>query len=339
LRDFGAASVPEILRGTPGEPSERAGQKLSRPEEVKVPGVEGSTGQEAREHLAEAGFETEVRPRKSPEKDAGRVLEQSVPGGKQAEEGSKILLTVGETPEVARVPDLVGLSYTEAENALEESGLLLGGVTEEPSETVPAGVIMKQDSPPGTTLDPDSYVYLTTSVGPPDIGNTGGRQASGVSGSQPAPSGVTGSQPVPSSEVPSEAPSEADAVAVAVQGHYQAIGAGNFEEAYSYFGPTFRSQHDEASWIAGEQAYEIQSSTIHSLQVDEVLGTTATATVDVSFVDNTGNPRFVIVWSLLKEGGQWKLDEQISAQRVTESQPDSSPAPTATPTASPSASG
>src|SRR5215216_3671449 len=61
LRDSGAAGIPEILHGTLGEPSERAGQKLSRPEEVKVPGVEGSTGQEAREHLAEAGFETEVR--------------------------------------------------------------------------------------------------------------------------------------------------------------------------------------------------------------------------------------------------------------------------------------
>jgi hypothetical protein len=73
------------------------------------------------------------------------------------------------------------------------------------------------------------------------------------------------------------------------------------------------------------------------LQVDEVLGTTATATVDVSFVDNTGTPRFVIVWSLLKEGGQWKLDEQISVQREAEPQPDSSPTPTATPTASPSA--
>jgi hypothetical protein len=334
LRDPGAARIPEILRGTLGEPSEGAGQKLSRPEEVKVPGVEGSTGQEAREHLAEAGFETEVRRQESSEEDAGRVLEQSVPGGKEAEEDSKILLTVGETPEVAKVPDLVGLSYSEAENKLGDAGLLLGGVKEAPSDTVPAGVIMKQDPPSGATLDAGAYVYLTTSVGPPDTGNAGGRQASGVTGSQHDPSGVTGSQQAPSSEVPSEA----SAVAVAVQGHYEAIGAGNFEEAYSYFGPTFRSQHDEASWIAGEQSYGIQSSTIHSLQVDEVLGTTATATVDVSFVDNTGTPRFVIVWSLLKEDGRWTLDEQISAQRGAEPQPYSSPTPTATPTASPLAS-
>ena len=55
----------------------------------------------------------------------------------------------------------------------------------------------------------------------------------------------------------------------------------------------------------------------------------ATATVDVSFMDNTGTPRFVIVWGLVKEEVQWKLDEQFSAQRGTESQPDSSPAPIA----------
>ncbi len=123
-----------------------------------------------------------------------------------------------------------------------------------------------------------------------------------------------------------------------MRSHYEAIGAGNFEEAYSYFGPTFRSQHDQDSWISGEQYYEILSSTIHYLTVDEVLGTTATATVDVSFVDNTGTPRFVIVWGLVKEEGQWKLDQQFSAQRVTAPQLDSSPTPTATPTASPSTS-
>jgi hypothetical protein len=276
--------------GAPEEPSGGAGREPAGPEMVEVPGVVGLTEQESRERLADAGFEVGVRRQESPEEDVGRVLEQSVPGGEQAEEGSEIVLTVGEAPEVAKVPDVVGLGYSEAENEVEEAGLLLGGVKEAPSETVPEGVIMKQNPSPGTTLDPDSYVYLTTSVGPPDTGN------------QPNPSGETSS--------------EEAAVAVAVRGHYEAIGRGDFEEAYSYFGPTMRSQYGEADWIAAEQSYEIQSSTIHSLTVDEVSGTTATATVEVSFVDNTGTPRFVIVWSLVKEGGRWKLDSQLSAQRV-----------------------
>jgi hypothetical protein len=315
LRDSGTVSVPEILRSSLGGLSVGAGQ---------VPGVEGSTGKEARERLAEAGFEPEIRLREGPEEDADRVIEQSVPGAKEEEKGSKIQLVVGETPEVAEVPDLVGISYPEAENRLEEAGFLLGGVKEAPNETVPAGVIMKQNPPPGTTADAGTYVYLTTSIGPPEGSGAGGGQESGSTGSRYEP--------------PSEALSEEAAVEATVRAHYQAIGAGNFEEAYSYFGPTFRSQHDQASWIEGEHSYRIQSSTIHSLTVDEVLGTTATATVDVSFMDNTGTPRFVIVWGLVKEGAQWKLDQQYSAQREMEYQSDSSPTPSATPTASPSAS-
>src|SRR3712207_1298020 len=248
--------------------------------------------QGARERLSKAGFETGVRRRESQENEAGRVLEQSVEGGEEAQEGSRVLLTVGEAPETAKVPDLIGLSYPEAENALEQAGLSLGGVKEASSATVPEGEIMKQNPSPGTELDTGSYVYLTTSLGPPEENNS----ASAVQDT-----GAT---------------SEEEAVEAAIRGHYGAIGAGSFEEAYSYFGPTFKGQHDQASWISSEETFQIQSSTIHSLQVDEILGTTATATVNVSFVDNTGTPRFLIVWGLVKEGGQWKLNQQYSSQRI-----------------------
>jgi eukaryotic-like serine/threonine-protein kinase len=80
--------------------------------------------------------------------------------------GSKIMLTVGEGPQVVRVPDLVGLTYAEAEGELERAGLPLGGVREVSSETVPAGVISSQDPQAGSTLERGSYVYLTTSIGP-----------------------------------------------------------------------------------------------------------------------------------------------------------------------------
>jgi hypothetical protein len=167
---------------------------------------------------------------------------------------------------------------------------------------VPAGVIIKQDPPPGTEQDPGSYVHLTTSVGPSEESNASGRKVSGAIGNQHGPSGGASSEEV--------------AVAATVRGHYEAIGARDFEEAYSYFGPTFRSQHDQASWIAGELPYQIQSTTINSLQVNEVAGNTATATVDVTVLDNTGTPRFLIVWSLVKESGEWKLDYQLSARRI-----------------------
>jgi hypothetical protein len=52
------------------------------------------------------------------------------------------------------------------------------------------------------------------------------------------------------------------------------------------------------------------------LEVNGVAGDRATATVDVTVLDNTGTPRFLITWNLVKEGGEWKLDYQLSARRI-----------------------
>jgi eukaryotic-like serine/threonine-protein kinase len=157
LRDSAAPSISEILSGAPGRPPVEAGAKSSEPEEVKVPGGEDATEQVAQVRLADAGLETAA-------------------------------------PKAPKVPDLAGLSYPEAENYLEESGYLLGGVEEAHSDTVPAGMIMKQDPPPGTTLEPNSYVYLTTSVGPPEESNAVER-AEPQPDSSPTPSATPTASP------------------------------------------------------------------------------------------------------------------------------------------------
>jgi len=298
----GGSILRALTEYLPTEAPQDPKRTPSAPETVEVPAVEGMTDRAARQSLTEVGFEVGVHRRESPEEDTGKVIGQSIPSGKEAKRGSKVLLTVGEGQQVTKVPDLTGLTYSEAETRLEEAGYLLGGVEEAASETVPAGVIMKQDPPPGTTLAPGSYVYLTDSTGPP-AENTGETQsASSTASAQSATSGgISG---------------EAAAVAATVRGHYEAIGAGNFEEAYSYFGPVMRSETDEANWIAGEESSQIQSITINTLEVNEVSGNTATATVDFSSINKTETARFHIVWMLVKEGGEWKLDHQLSGQRT-----------------------
>lgn len=106
-----------------------------------------------------------------------------------------------------------------------------------------------------------------------------------------------------------ESGDESAAVEEAVRGHYGAIGDRSFYEAYSYFGPTFRNTVSEETWVEEEESFDIQSSTIYSVEVDEVSKDIATATVDVGFEDNTGSPRFTVTWSLVQEGGEWKLDD------------------------------
>ena len=163
LRD----DVPAAGGGKVGDPRHAAERPRAGHENVAVPSVKDLGEQRARERLEKAGFRVEVRTRESPEEDIGQILEQSVAGGDEIREGSKIVLTVGEGPQAAKVPDLVGLTFSEAEGELEQAGLLLGGVEEVTSETVPAGVIASQDPEAGSTLEPGSYVYLTSSIGPP----------------------------------------------------------------------------------------------------------------------------------------------------------------------------
>jgi eukaryotic-like serine/threonine-protein kinase len=302
-RDGGGGSVLRTLKEyLPAEAPRDAKRTPSAPETVRVPAVKGMTERTARQRLTEVGFEVGVKRRESPEEDSGKVIGQSVADGKEAKRGSKVLLTVGKGQQVTKVPDLTGLPYSEAENRLEEAGYLLGGVEEATSDTVPAGVIMKQDPPPGTRLAPGSYVYLTVSTGLP-AENTGKTQSvSSTASAQSATSGgISG---------------EEEAVAAAVRSHYEAIGAGNFEEAYSYFGPVVRSETEKATWIAGEESSQIQGITLNSLKVNEVSGSTATATVDFSSINKTVTARFHIVWILVKEAGEWKLDHQLSGQRI-----------------------
>lgn len=165
FRDAIPSDVPGASGSAAGKPRHEDG-RMPTDQEVEVPAVKGLSEQEARKRLDQAGLQVEVRSRESWEEGAGRVLEQSVASGQTAAEGSRVVLTVGEGPGVARVPDLVGLTYSEAEGELERTGFLLGGVQEVPSETVPAGVIASQVPQAGSTLQRGSYIYLTTSIGP-----------------------------------------------------------------------------------------------------------------------------------------------------------------------------
>jgi hypothetical protein len=174
---LGPRAIGRDLTGAIGNIADGAGRALQGQQEVAVPDVEGLTEGEARGRLSAAGLGARVRSRESSEGNAGKVLEQSVPHGKQVEKGSRILLAVGEgqpsagTPREKtrgeRVPDLVGMSYPEAEGTLRAAGFVLGGVKEVPSRTAPEGVIVGQDPGAGSSASAGAQVFLTTSTGIP----------------------------------------------------------------------------------------------------------------------------------------------------------------------------
>lgn len=63
------------------------------------------------------------------------------------------------------VPEVTGLTQSEAENSITAAGFSVGQITEEFSDTAPRGVVIRQAPEPGTTGQPEDPVDLVVSLG------------------------------------------------------------------------------------------------------------------------------------------------------------------------------
>ena len=69
-------------------------------------------------------------------------------------------------PQTVNVPDVTGLTQSAADAALAAAGLVKGTVTEEHSDTVAQGAVIRQTPAADTAVDPGASVNLTVSLGP-----------------------------------------------------------------------------------------------------------------------------------------------------------------------------
>lgn len=67
------------------------------------------------------------------------------------------------------VPNVVGMTQADAQSAISAAGLSLGTVTQEPSETVPAGQVISQNPAAGASVSFTTAVTLVVSSGPASV--------------------------------------------------------------------------------------------------------------------------------------------------------------------------
>jgi beta-lactam-binding protein with PASTA domain/tRNA A-37 threonylcarbamoyl transferase component Bud32 len=133
---------------------------------AEVPDVGNRTSKEATQTLEEAGFEVEEEPGESSESYQGYVIDQDPRGGRTAEVGSTVTITVGAGSETVEIPDLSNRTVEEARRALEAADLSLGRQTRESSSRVPAGRVVSQNPSAGSNARSGSSVDITVSSGP-----------------------------------------------------------------------------------------------------------------------------------------------------------------------------
>ena len=129
--------------------------------DVAVPDIVNMTPDEAEEYLEEFNLKLEVEDERSDaEVEKGYIIEQDPEANSLVKEGRTIHVVISLGAEEVEVPDLEGLSESEAKVELENLGLKLGKVSWGTDRDMPEEVVIKQSVRPGKEVDPGTSVNI-----------------------------------------------------------------------------------------------------------------------------------------------------------------------------------
>ncbi|MGI6643866.1 MAG: Stk1 family PASTA domain-containing Ser/Thr kinase [Bacillota bacterium] len=137
---------------------------------LTVPDVVGKNYIEAQNIVNEAGFVFQIAGERPHDTLArGQVIEQNPLGGEQAKKGRVIYCLISKGQSLARVPEVRGMTQTEAIVEIQNAGIQVGNIREVASDTVAKGLVIGQNPYPGLDVPRDSFVDLEVSKGPEPI--------------------------------------------------------------------------------------------------------------------------------------------------------------------------
>jgi beta-lactam-binding protein with PASTA domain len=135
--------------------------------QVDLPNVVGQNLQQAQATLQQLGLAVQTTEQEAAQ-PAGTVLGQDPAPGK-VDAGSTVKLTVSKGVGQVAVPNVNGLDVVSATSQLTGAGLTVKQ-TQEASERVEAGTVIRTDPGAGQTVDKGTTVTLVVSSGPPQVG-------------------------------------------------------------------------------------------------------------------------------------------------------------------------
>ncbi|HEV7772009.1 MAG TPA: Stk1 family PASTA domain-containing Ser/Thr kinase [Conexibacter sp.] len=155
----------------------------SGPGQVPVPSVDGLGEQKASATLIDEGLVVDRIVRQADDTvPSGRVIRTSPAAGTSVNRGSNVTLVVSSGPKQVAVPDVVGLTKSDAQQTLGNQGFQFTS-TEQGSDTVDPGTVLSQSPAAGAKAAPGSSVALVVAraiptVIVPDLLGQGAQEAS-----------------------------------------------------------------------------------------------------------------------------------------------------------------
>ncbi len=144
-------------------------------EQVKVPNLVGYTIKDATTRLANNGLNLGTPQEVFDEKyEAGIIISQKPLADAMAAAGTNVVVNVskGKEPNKIAMPDLKGLSLSNATKKLQDNKLVLGDVLRQPSTAFYNDQVSAQDTDPSVLVDEGTKVNITLSTGPGPLSKT-----------------------------------------------------------------------------------------------------------------------------------------------------------------------
>ena len=135
---------------------------------VRVPLVEGILAPLAIQKLDKAGLGHKILRQTSTDVPKGKVIQQSPGPGEQIPKGNKVTIVVSQGPPQVTVPNVVGMSQSEAEALLSSKGLQADAHTVPSDET--EGTVVAQSPRADELVDTQTVVRINVATGPQPVG-------------------------------------------------------------------------------------------------------------------------------------------------------------------------
>jgi len=136
------------------------------PKKVEVPPIVGKNYDEVDIILESVGLEEGEVSQEYSQYPSGVVIKQSIAPGLSVDEGTKIDYVISGGPEKFFMTDFTGANIEEVKNQLIVLDLILGNVSEDYSDEIPVGSVIRQTPRAGTEVSKKSVVDFVISKGP-----------------------------------------------------------------------------------------------------------------------------------------------------------------------------
>ncbi len=136
------------------------------PEHFQLGNLFGLTAKKAADYLKGEGLVPKQVSGNSSQAQ-GTVYKQDPAAFATVARGDTVSYWVSKGPAQVAVPEVAGLTQSQAEAAIRDARLVVGTVSSQPSTSVTAGYVISQAPSPGTKVDKGTSVSIVVSLGPP----------------------------------------------------------------------------------------------------------------------------------------------------------------------------